>query len=239
MRKITIILLLLVASVANAQDSTLTRDLETWTSVGGQKKLLDKKLNLSGQLQFRLDDNTSRLYQYFVNIGGDYEIVKGLKLGAGYRFIKDGNKTKGFDTEHRFNVDLGYGHKVDRLKLNYRLRYQSRSNSAVANSPTSKYRLRLKADYNIKKWKYDPFFATEFFYANETETINYVEEITEVNAVKGMQKYRLQVGTKFKTGKVGTFKIYYMLEHQFANYGTSYGIPVNWNIIGLNYTFKL
>ena len=223
-----------------SQDSTLTRDFETWSSIGIQKKLLDKKLTLGLQQQFRLDNNSSRLYQYFTNIGANYEIFKNFKIGAGYRFLKDGNKTKGFFTGHRFNVDAGYSHKIDRLKLNYRFRYQNRSNAENKAYPTTKYRLRLKVNYNIKKWKLDPFAATELFYAKETYVYNYIPEITETNSISDIQKYRLQIGTSYSKKKIGEFKLFYMLEHQFKNYAvfSNYGIPVNWHIVGFNYTYK-
>ena len=98
------------------QGSTLTRDLESWLSVGAQKKFLDKKLTAGLQQQFRLDDNTSRLSQFFTTISADYEVYKNLKFGLGYRFIRDRNGSDGFVTEHRFNIDAMYSKKLIDLK---------------------------------------------------------------------------------------------------------------------------
>ncbi len=229
--------LCLLSNTVSAQGTTLTRDLESWLSVGGQKKYLDKKLTASANLQFRQDENSSRIAQYFLNIGGDYEIYKNLKFGLGYRFVRDRKGSFGFKTEHRFNIDAKYSKKFNRLKVASRLRFQKKSNGLYSEYPTTKYRLRLKFKYNIPKWKYDPFFSTELYYAKENFSFDYVEDVTEENEVTGFQKYRLQLGTSRKIGK-GEMKVFYMLEHQFAGYGTNFGLPINWNIIGVNYTFK-
>ena len=221
----------------HAQDSTLTRDFETWYSIGAEKKLMDKKLTLGFNQQFRLDNNAGRLYQFFSDFSGDYEIYKNLELGVGYRFIRDGNKTK--VTEHRFNADVNYKQKMDRLRIAYRLRYQVRSNGEFSGYSTTKYRFRLKLNYNIKGWKLDPYLSSELFFTKDKNPYNYIDEVTEIQEISKFQKYRIQLGTSFKTGDVGTIKLFYMLEHQFKDYGTNYGIPINWNIIGVNYTFKL
>ena len=237
---VSLILLSVTISLSStAQDSTLTRDLESWIAVGGQKKFLDNKLTVGLQQQFRLDNNTSRLSQFFTTLEADYEVYKNLKLGAGYRFIKDRNGKNGYVTEHRFNLDASYSKKFDRLRAGARIRYQRRSNALYTQFPTTKYRLRLKLNYNIPNWKFDPFFSTEFFYAKENLSYGYVDDVTEENPITGLQKYRLQIGTSRKTGKLGEVKVFYMLEHQFSDYGTNFGVPINWNVFGINYTFKL
>ncbi len=221
-----------------AQDSTLTRDLESWIAVGVKKSFLNKKLSAGIQQQFRLDDNTSRLQQYFTNLEVDYEIYKNLKLGLGYRFIRNRNGNDGRVTEHRYNMDISYSKKLDRLRLGGRFRFQRRTNAIYKDYPTTKYRFRLKLDYNIPKWKFDPYLNTELFYSKENLSYDYVEGVTEENPISGFQKYRLQIGTSRKIG-IGVMKVFYMLEHQFSGYGTNFGVPINWNILGVNYTFKL
>tara|TARA_B100000809_G_C15029036_1_gene491224 strand:- start:247 stop:972 length:726 start_codon:yes stop_codon:yes gene_type:complete len=240
MKRIMLILigvLSLLSSRTFAQGTTLTRDLESWLSVGGQKKYLDKKLTAEADLQFRLDNNSSRLAQYFVTLNGDYEIAKNFKLGLGYRFVRDRKGDFGFKTEHRINIDASYSKKINRLKVGSRLRFQKKTNGLHSDYPTTKYRLRLKFNYNIPKWKFDPFLSTELYYSKENLSYNYVDGATDENPVSGFQKYRIQLGTSRKLGK-GEMKVFYMLEHQFSDYGTNFGIPINWNIIGANYTFK-
>lgn len=239
-RRIHLLLFAIIVSINGlAQDSQLTQDLEGWASIAIQKKTFNDKLSLDLNQQFRFDQNSSRLYQYFTRIKADYEVFNNIYLGAGYRFIKDGNTDKGFKTEHRINTDLSYKHKIDRVKLTYRLRYQNRTNAKNKDLSTKKYRFRVKLKYNIKNWKYDPFFASEIFYTNKDYNASYIDEVKDYSSVTGFEKVRFQVGTTKKTGKVGAIKIFYMLEYQFADFGTSYGIPVTTNNIGINYTFKL
>lgn len=242
MRKILSISIFLVVISVNlkAQDSTLTRDLESWLALGAQKKILDDKLTFGIQQQFRLDNNISRLYQYFTNLEADYKVYKKIKVGVGVRFIKSGNKKDSCLSEHRFNGDISYSHKIiDRLKIEERFRYQYRSNDQYPEYGTSKYRFRAKLNYNIKKWKFDPYLVSEIFYTKETIAFNYIDEVTETTTYSKFQKYRVQLGTTVKTGDVGRVKVFYMLEHQFKTYGTNYNIPINWHIIGINYTFNL
>jgi hypothetical protein len=230
---ISICFISLLNTSVKGQGSTLTRDLESWVSVGAEKKFLDKKLTAGLQQQFRLDDNTSRLSQFFTAFSADYEVYKNLKFGLGYRFIRDRNGSDGFVTEHRFNIDAMYSKKIDRFKIGGRLRFQKRSNAIYSKYPTTKYRFRLKLNYNIPKWKFDPFISTELYYSKENFMFNGAED----NNISGFQKYRLQLGTSRKVWK-GDVKLFYMLEHQFSDYGTNFGIPINWNIMGVNYTFK-
>ncbi|WP_075602446.1 DUF2490 domain-containing protein [Saccharicrinis aurantiacus] len=239
-RKIQLLLCAIIVSINGvAQDSQVTQDLEMWTSVAVQKKVFNNKLSLNLNQQFRFDENSSRLYEYFTRIKADYEIFNNLYLGAGYRFIKTGNSDKGFSTEYRFNTDITYKQKIDRIRLSYRLRYQNRTNAKNKDLSNKKYRFRLKLDYNIKNWKYDPFFASEIFYAKKDYNESYIDEVKDYNTISDFQKIRFQVGTTKKTGKVGVVKIFYMLEYQFADYQASYGNAITTNNIGINYTFKL
>jgi hypothetical protein len=236
---ITVVLFtILYCSDANSQETTLSRDLECWAAIGIQKKLIDKKLTLGLHEQLRFDHDMNRLNQFFTNIEANYEVYKNLGVGVGYRFIKSGDIEDGFLSEHRVNADISYRKKIDRLKVEGRIRYQSRSNAQYKEYPVQKYRFRLKFNYNIKNWKYDPFFAAEMFHAKESYVVNYIDEITELKSTSDFEKIRLRLGTNIKTGGFGGIKLFYLFEHQFATYSTNYYVPVNWNIIGINYTFK-
>ena len=233
--------ILLLSISMTAQDSTVVRDLETWSKIGVEKRLLNNKLTLGLSQSFRFDNNSSSLDHFFTQFSGEFKLMKGLKLGAGYRLIRDGSKGD-FDKEHRFQADLSYKHKLDRLTLSYRLRYTNRSlrdiTVAQGDYNTSKYRLRVKAAYNIKNWKLDPYLSGELFYAKGYHTVSYVENILEGYDISDFQKYRITLGTRYKTGKIGTLGMFYRLERQVASFPFSYN-ATTWNIIGLNYTFKL
>ena len=237
-----ILLFTIISSFAYGQDSTAVSDFELWSGLSVKKSFLDKKLDLELTQEFRFDDNSTRLDNFFTELGGSYEIIKGLSAGVGYRFIRN-VKNSGSINENRFNIDVQYKHKVDRLKLDYRFRYQNRRELGVSredgNYPTSKYRLRLKANYNIKNWKLDPYISAEGFYALETNSFNYVESITETEDVSGFEKLRFTLGTKYQLKKWLSIGAYYRIEREFKSYPLVYNTPGTFYIAGANLKFTL
>lgn len=223
----------------NSQDLVKVRDFESWHSLGLEKKVLNKKMSLAFEQEFRLDENSMHINNYFTNFQIDYKLLKGLKTGLGYRFIRN-NKNNGFVSEQRLNFDISMQHKVDRMKLGYRLRVQNRKNfsSSSDNSkyPVVKYRFRLKGSYNIKNFKPDPYFSGELFYAKETVSVNFIETITEKEEISGFQKIRLKAGITYPIKKIGDLGLFYGIEKEFSSY---YNMPATIYLLGLNLNFKL
>jgi hypothetical protein len=225
-----------------AQELVTVQDIESWHSLGLEKKILDKRLSFSLGQEFRLDENSSHINNYFTNFQVDYKLLKTLKTGVGYRFIRN-NKNSGFVNERRLNFDISFRHKIDRVKLGYRFRVQNRKiisgNTGEDIYPISKYRFRIKGSYNIKNWKADPYFSGEMFYSKETITINFIETITEKNDISGFEKLRLKTGIKYPIKKIGVLGIFYGIEKEFSTYLNTYSMPATTYLIGLNLNFKL
>ena len=241
MKNLFLVILIGICNSTCAQDSVLVRDFESWNGIILKKSFLDKKLDLQLAQQFRLNNNSSRLNNYFTEFGADYEFIKGFKVGLGYRFIRN-NRKSGYNNEHRFNADVSYKHKIERITLGYRFRYQNRNDIGAAKddeNQISKYRLRLKLDYNIKNWKFDPYFTTEVFYATETSLVNYVPTITEVENIAGFQKLRLTLGTSYKINDLFELNGFYRIERDFKTYSTVYYTPGTYYIVGFNIEINL
>lgn len=225
-----------------AQDSTTVRDFELWTGVSVQKSFLDKKLKLALTEEFRFNDNSTRINNFFTEVEAGYEFYKNMTIGIGYRFIKN-NQKNGFVTENRLYADLGYSHKINRLKLSYRFRYQHQSEAGTRNDdalfPSAKMRLKLKAEYNIKKWKLDPYFSMEGFYAMETDAYTYIDPYMITNKVNGFEKLRFTLGTAYKINDLMELGAFYRIERELKSYPLFYNTPATYYIAGLNLTFKL
>lgn len=250
-RKVSIVLGLCMFFSFNylAQDSTLVRDLETWSSFTLSKKAFDKKVEFSISPQVRLEDNSSKVSQFFIDFGADAKVFKNFSVGANFRYIKSdsrqdiiGNTLDELEPEKRFSFDVKYKHKLDRFKLSYRLRYQNRNfigyTSDDGDVSVIKYRLKAKVDYNIRDWKLDPYFASEIFYTKDQYTMNYIPEITETTDISAWQKLRFTLGTSYKFNKHFKVSGYYRLERQFANYPFAYNAKT-WNIFGINLKVSL
>lgn len=230
------ILLSISLFTLKAQDTITVSDLETWTGLSIEKKLLNKKLSLNLTQEFRFDKNSSNLNMFFTEGLIDFKISNNLRLGFGYRFIRGNNEDAGFINKQRFNLDLKYNYKINRLKLSSRLRFQNKSEIRPSNAeddyPINKYRFRLKGNYNIKNWKFDPYLSSEIFFAKETCADYYIDEIIKK---PGFQKVRFTIGTRYKTKKFVRLNMFYRIEQKFKNYANVYHIPATYHILGLNF----
>ncbi len=228
------------ASPLLAQDSTVVRDFELWTGVQLEKSFLDKKLEFGLTQEFRFDDNATSINNFFTELQGDYTLFDGFSLGAGYRFIRN-NRSDGYRSEGRFFLDANYKHKIDRLKISYRLRYQHQSalGDVVDDDVYNKYRLRLKFNYNIPNWKLDPYFSMEGFYTQTTNNINYIPSITESERVSGFEKLRFTVGTSYSFNKTISLGGFYRYERELGSFPFYYNTPRDYFIAGLNLKFEL
>jgi len=218
--------LLLIALGANAQSSN--SDLEMWNSLGVEKSLLNKKLKLGFNQEFRFDQSISHLNNHFSELQIEFNLLKALQLGYGYRYIYKNKDEEGYDKRQRFQFDLSYNQKTSRLKMSYRIRYQERRliPEQFSDQAVSKMRFRVKSSYNLKNNKINPFLAGELFY------------LPERNENSGFEKLRISAGLSRKTKKVGKLNMYYRFEQGFRSF-TPDAEPVHSHIIGLNYTFKL
>ncbi len=227
---------------AHAQDSTVVSDFEAWGGLSLEKSFLEKKLDFKLTQEFRFDENSTHLNQFFTELEGKYELFDGFDLGLGYRFIRN-RKNSGAVNEQRLFATLRYKHKIDRLSLSYRFMFQNHDEIGLSRDNgddiTRKYRLRVKATYNIKNWKLDPYFSIEGFFTQENNGINYVESITERETFSGFEKIRFTLGTKYKINKRMQLGAFYRVEREMQSYPGVYNSPGTFYIGGLNLTFKL
>lgn len=206
------------------------RDLETWSSAGLRLKL-NKTWEFTLSEQYRLKTNSSVTDSYFTELEANYTGLDNWEIGGGFRFIRENDnvgKIQGYENHTRFNIDLAYKHKIDRLKLNYRVRYQNKNELGITTEQgdfaNQNLRLRVGAGYNIKNWKFDPEISTEIFRHFEKE------QESQFNRI------RVTVGTDYDFKKIGSISLFYRMERELNEL-----YPKTTNIIGLSYlyTFKI
>lgn len=207
------------------------RDFETWTKAGVKLKLNDN-WSFGLEEQLRLKTNSSVVDAYFTEINAQYKAETGLVFGGGFRFIRDNDnegKIQGYENHTRFNFDLGYKHSVDRLKLGYRLRFQSKNELGISKEEgdyaNNHFRFKVGGEYNIKKWKFDPKLSMELFH--------HMEEGEE----NGLDKFRVTIGTSYDLKKYGDIGLYYRMEREINP--TTIGYPKTTNIVGLSYIYTI
>lgn len=206
------------------QTTIVVRDLETWTGVDLGYKLSDKwKTGFQGQ--FRLEDNSSEISQYFGQLNLSYIGYKNFEIGGALRYIVNNDNTgnvQGYENHFRFHLDGKYKHKINRFKLKYRIRYQTKNELGVEDEAKKYFRFKAGTIYNIKKWKFDPELSGELFRSTGLEDENQLES------------YRLTLGTTFKVHKSAKVKLFYRFEKEL---NTNY--PMATNIIGVKYKYNI
>lgn len=251
MNKLTSVFLFLTTIIhyqTIAQDSAVVRDFETWNGITLKTSFLDKKLDIQWTNEIRLMNNSTARDIFFTELDLSYEPFKNFKVGSAFRYI---NETENVGAnQYRYQFDVGYSHKpIKRFELGYRMRYQHRDyfeNGAGDNDfATTKYRLRLKAAYNINNWKFDPYFSAEIFYASTTaNAIQYIDEVpTGTVDLEGFEKLRFTIGTEFKVFKDAELGVFYRLEKELSGFPTYYSstnpLPKTTHITGINFKYTI
>lgn len=221
---ISLVLLIIITSTITlyAQDTKVTDDLELWTTIGIKKKI-SKNWKLSLDQSFRFTEDISRFDIYFTDLGFNYKINKHFKLGANYRFYQNKNNDNNFKTQHRFSADATYKQKIKRFSLAYRIRLQNKDEEFFNTSSSNIYNLRNKfsVDYNIKKFKFDPFLSVELY--DRIEDINNNE----------LSKLRSTIGIEYSSKKLGNINVFYRIDNELNQ---SYNKDTY--ILGIGYSFS-
>lgn len=142
------------------QNSTV---FQVWNEAGIGLKI-DKKQSLGLDLTTRFD--AAGLCTVFPQVSYKYKINKYLRPSIDYRIIADRSKSGSFVTKHRLNFNLQISHKIERVQLGLRLRYQYSSNRLASNFETEfgqALRIKPSVSYNLKNSALEPNFSAEFF----------------------------------------------------------------------------
>jgi hypothetical protein len=207
-----------------AQDGAtiVTRDLESWSSIGIKYKP-SKKITIGLDQELRLRQNSTLIDQTFTELSFGYKFSKSFYAGLSARFILDRGAKSPFEKDLRLQFDFGYKHKKNDFSFNYRLRFQNRNELGLSTSEGDYFKnhLRLKAsiNYNINNWKLDPTFSTELF-----------RDLTRYTG--GFDQWRLTLGTDYSFKKMGELGLFYTYQREL---GATY--PKNTFVVGLNYTY--
>ncbi len=185
-------------------------DAQLWFSAGTEIKPFRKpegqltqarffnKLRATGELDWRLSENASRLKQFNTTAGLFYPITKYLRVGSEYRYsFRDRYTTN----KSRADLQVRLKWKTGRLDGNFRSVYQH-SFEEVTELRTE-LRNRIGLEYDIRQWKLDPVVNVETFTA-----LHYTG-----NRLIGM---RYDLGTKLNLDKAkqNTLEITFRLDQE-------------------------
>jgi hypothetical protein len=210
---------------------------------------IKKGFNVDINAEFRSRNDFRTADRVSIGAGISYKLLPWLKASSGYNLLIDNNKEhisynddmtynnwrpSYWGVRHRFHVTLTASHKVQRVELSLRERWQYTyrpgktidnfdfdevmwEDHEVRGKGKNVLRSRFQLEWDIPKWKFDPFASVEF------------------HTTRQLDKTRFIVGADHTIKKTHNFKLYY--RYQTVN---SHGNDSESNIhmVGLDYTYK-
>lgn len=216
----TLAILSCISVVSLAQN-----DFQSWNTIRVSKKI-NKTYSASLDQEFRFDHNSSRLGEYFSNLGISHDLNKYISVAANYRFSRELTNSRNILHSHRYHFDLSYGYKFDRIKFSYRARYQSTYDEIGASDdwqvPSSYFRNKISIEYNVRMTRAIPFAEAEIYYR------------TGPFSAKGFSKYRLTAGINYNLKNGNEVSVFFRRQAQINS-----GANSSDYILGLMYEFKI
>ena len=222
-------LILMLLLVVNSVDAQNDNDLEGWSAVELNLKAT-KKLSFSVAEHLRFRNDISTVKNYFTQIKVNYEILKNLELGAGVRYITkndDVGGQQGYDPFFRYQFDAAYRHKIEKVDLFFRLRYQNKNQLGRSESEgdiaKEFIRSRFGVGYKIKPLKLTlRLFAEHFNQPNNSK----------IEQSETRMRYTLKLNRRFK--KIGAFTVFYGIQNNSVG-----DVKTKKSFLGLKYAYKI
>ncbi|MDC0339133.1 DUF2490 domain-containing protein [Flavobacteriales bacterium] len=214
--KLTLCILIFVPTVFFAQFGN--QDFGTWGGLSVNKEVADD-LKIDADFQVRTDDNSTRLNQFFFDLGAKYKVNKYLRTGISWR-SKMKNNWSGYELENRLYFDLTGKLKLNDISLYLRSRTQTTSNRNFENPAYQRIRFKFKAklDKGLKAFLQDEFF----FHLNGTGTCNY-------------KKNRFGLGFEYEISDYLQMSLKYL---RITEVNQAYPLRMNVIALGLSYSIE-
>lgn len=192
------------------------QDFGIWAGASANKEVVDG-LKVDADLQFRTDDNSTRLNKYFIDLGVKYKVNKYFRVGTSWR-PRMVNGKSGFVFQNRLYLDLTGKLKLNDVSLYVRNRIQTTSNRNSENPSYNRIRLKakVKIDKGLKVFVQDEFF----FHLNGVGVSNY-------------KKNRFGFGLEYAVNKAISLSVKYLRITEVNQY---YPLRMNVIAIGLSYS---
>lgn len=224
---------------------------------------LARDLSLEWSEQVRMHNNVSDVDKILSSVGLNYKVLPWLKLGASYSLVNvrdaetdalTGEEQVDWKMRHLVNVDVTGSYKVGRVKLSLRerVRFNFRSDSVNKYEhadPFISLRSRLKAAYDIRQCRWEPYAYVELYTTLNARNAVPNFKTYEVGYKQYINRLRFSVGTEFKINNYHRLDIYYRFhlnQSYDARYKANKGDLKSWthekqncHVFGIDYKFKL
>ncbi len=217
-RTLIILVVLLIPVTCISQD----KDFGIWYSVNAELKLV-KKLELDISPNVRTFHNGSKIEEAFVDAGLTYKIVKYLSLSASYRITENLEDDNSYHPQHKLFFDIKGSYSPGDLSLSGRIRYQRRYKTYIEDEedeiPDSHARIKLKAQYDIPSFKFNPFISTELFFPMFKDVGSTID------------KKRFMAGFEYSFSKKHSIEAGYLFQRDYhPDLSDKHIIAINYNL---------
>lgn len=203
-------------------------DFGIWASVGAEKKI-DKKWSVGAEADFRSRNNAKTADRWSFGVEGEYKIIKGLRVSAGYTLLYDNAPEK--ITYNIYNNVSSYNN----WRPSY-WRYRHR------------FQVSLTGSIDAGRWSFSLRERWQYTYRPETTTDRYDfdnqwwEETTVKGKGKNVLRSRIKVDYNIKNCRIDPYASAELF-NAWSLEKTRYIIGADWKItknhnVGIYYGFQ-
>ena len=194
------------------------QDFGVWSGFSVSKAVLDD-LKVDADIQIRTDDNSTRINQFFLDLGANYKVNEYFRAGIFLR-PRMTNNWSGYNFENRLYFDLTGKLKLNDINLYLRSRIQTTSNRNAENPTYERiqFKVKMKLDKGLKAFVQDEFF----FHLNGTGTSNY-------------KKNRFGLGFEYAINDYLQMSLKYL---RITEVNQAYPLRMNVIALGLSYSIE-
>lgn len=196
------------------------------------EKNFTKKFSLSLEQEIRFDENCSQLDELYTEISSSYRLVRGWKIGLGYRFIEKVNREKYYVNNlrfgHRFLGEIQYRYRYRSWTFLFRTRLESELKNVYSSEkgtvPGWDWKNKVEVKYQLGR--FEPYAGGEARFQ--------IRDPRHPESDFLFNRYRIFAGSDFSILKGHSVGIYYLLQEEW-NLSDANAM----HVIGLNYSIRL
>ncbi|MBN2699325.1 MAG: DUF2490 domain-containing protein [Bacteroidales bacterium] len=199
-------------------------DFQTRWEAAIEKQVTDR-IDVSLSLEQHFKNNSLSYDRSQATLIGQFDIVSGLDIRLGARYILVKNKDLRFENRYRLHLDLNYQRDIRQFELGFRLRTQAGFDDGTFSSGLMENKLvsrfRPQVTYHIFGTRFYPFAG--------------IEPYLHLNHQDGPQFYRLRnyLGCNFKINFKNSLELSYLFDYELNEIP-----PEHASILWITYKFK-
>jgi len=182
------------------------KDFMTWYEAEFDKRL-NKKLDLSAEIEQRFDNNSLSYDRSLVTVAAEYDFTDYFEMSGGVRTFLTTGEEKNLHARYRLHMDATGSHSLGDVDLSLRIRLhygiEDLDRIGMIESNNLVYRNRIEAEHHIFGTRIGVFASLEGFF------------LLTGNPPRNFFRMRYVAGGSYTLNFKSEFSLRYMLEDEF------------------------